>query len=437
MSDLLWLIESAVRLTVLCLVAGTLVALTRPRPAVELRIWTVVLASAVCLPILGRIVDLFGVSVVVPDGPLTQVVDVQAVMFRALSDPAGAFGWVPRGLIGVYALGATVLLSRVGLGWLRITQLRRKAARVEGQPFLESRALQVPAVVGFGRPAIVLPPEWREWPADTLTAALAHEGAHARRFDNIVITLAHLHRAVHWINPLSWWLAARLSTLVEQAADESALEAGCDRADYAGVLLSFAAAVSTAGGRLTPAGPISPMAGRAGRSMTDRIDRVLNWKGSVPMSRIRLALIVVVLAVASVAAYAVSLQTVTMPREWSPKVFHPVDKLMPPSPPDTPPDVPQIPVPSDNAAPVALERVFPKYTAAAMRAGIQGVVELEVDINVDGTVTAARVIKSLDSVHGLDGNAIDAALQWKFNPATENGVPIARTITLQMDYRLH
>ena len=28
MSDLLWLIESAVRLTVLCLVAGTLVALT-------------------------------------------------------------------------------------------------------------------------------------------------------------------------------------------------------------------------------------------------------------------------------------------------------------------------------------------------------------------------------------------------------------------------
>jgi TonB family protein len=435
-SDLLWLIESAVRLTVLCLAAGTLVALTRPRPAVELRIWTVVLAAAVCLPLLGRIVDLFGVSVVVPDGPLTQVVDAQAVMFRALSDPAGAFGWVPRGLIGVYALGATVLLARVGLGWLRITQLRRKAARVEGQPFLESRVLRIPAVVGFGRPAIVLPPEWREWPADTLAAALAHEGAHARRFDNIVITLAHLHRAVHWINPLSWWLAARLSTLVEQAADESALEAGCDRADYAGVLLSFAAAVSTAGGRLTPAGPISPMAGRAGRSMTDRIDRVLNWKGSVPMSRIRLALIVVVLAVASVAAYAVSLQSIDIHVETTPAVFTP-EGLMPPSPPKTPPDVSHIPIPSDDAAPVVLERKSPRYTAAAMRAKIEGVVELEVDINVDGAVTAARVIKSLDSVHGLDGNAIDAALQWKFKPALENGVPVARTVTLQMEFRLH
>jgi protein TonB len=147
-------------------------------------------------------------------------------------------------------------------------------------------------------------------------------------------------------------------------------------------------------------------------------------------------LIVVVLAVASMAAYAVSLQSIDIHVETTPAVFTP-EGLMPPSPPETPPDVSHIPIPSDDAAPVVLERKSPRYTAAAMRAKIEGVVELEVDINVDGAVTAARVIKSLDSVHGLDGNAIDAALQWKFKPALENGVPVARTVTLQMEFRLH
>jgi len=79
----------------------------------------------------------------------------------------------------------------------------------------------------------------------------------------------------------------------------------------------------------------------------------------------------------------------------------------------------------------------PRYTDAARKANIQGIVELDVVVLADGNVGDVRVTKSLDKVHGLDDAAIAAAKQWKFRPSLDrNGNPIPVIVTLKLEFKL-
>lgn len=85
--------------------------------------------------------------------------------------------------------------------------------------------------------------------------------------------------------------------------------------------------------------------------------------------------------------------------------------------------------------PRLLSNKEPKYTSAAMIAHIQGSVELEVVVRVDGTVGDVRVTKSLDP--GLDQEAIVAAKQWRFRPGRDAaGMPVPVLVTIILDFRL-
>ena len=87
--------------------------------------------------------------------------------------------------------------------------------------------------------------------------------------------------------------------------------------------------------------------------------------------------------------------------------------------------------------PKVLRDVLPSYTMDAMRAKIQGTVELRIVITPDGTVGAIRLLKSLDDQYGLDRQAIEAAAWWLFEPATVNGKAVAATVTLVLEFRLY
>ena len=52
--------------------------------------------------------------------------------------------------------------------------------------------------------------------------------------------------------------------------------------------------------------------------------------------------------------------------------------------------------------PRVLREVKPNYTAEAMRAKVQGIVHVECIVMPDGTVGEAKIVRSLDSVFGLD-----------------------------------
>lgn len=86
--------------------------------------------------------------------------------------------------------------------------------------------------------------------------------------------------------------------------------------------------------------------------------------------------------------------------------------------------------------PEVLREVKPQYTADAMRAKVQGTVWLECIVMPDGTVGEVRVTKSLDSVFGLDEQAIRAARQWRFKPGTKGGQPVPVIITIELTFTL-
>jgi len=88
------------------------------------------------------------------------------------------------------------------------------------------------------------------------------------------------------------------------------------------------------------------------------------------------------------------------------------------------------------STPVLLREVKPQYTSDAMRAKIQGTVWVECVVKPDGTVGDATVVRSLDSVFGLDQEAIRAARQWRFRPGTRLGEPVPVLITIELTFTL-
>jgi periplasmic protein TonB len=89
-------------------------------------------------------------------------------------------------------------------------------------------------------------------------------------------------------------------------------------------------------------------------------------------------------------------------------------------------------------APVLLRLVQPKYTGQAMRAKVQGTVELEAVVLPNGSVGEVRVVKSLDRSLGLDNEAITAAREWLFSPGRDReGRPVPVLVTLLIEFRIH
>ena len=86
--------------------------------------------------------------------------------------------------------------------------------------------------------------------------------------------------------------------------------------------------------------------------------------------------------------------------------------------------------------PAVVKEVKPVYTKAAMDAGIQGAVTLKVVVKDDGTVGDVQVTQSLDTEHGLDNQAVQAAKQWEFKPGTKDNKPVAVEIALEMTFTL-
>jgi TonB family protein len=61
---------------------------------------------------------------------------------------------------------------------------------------------------------------------------------------------------------------------------------------------------------------------------------------------------------------------------------------------------------------------------------------LQCVVNTNGICEDITVIKSLDSVHGLDESAVNAAFQWRFAPGTRNGQPVKVRVMIQLDFNL-
>lgn len=194
------------------------------------------------------------------------------------AESAGAaFPW-GAALLGLWLAVGLVLAARYVLDWTRTRRAVACATPVgRGDPRyaplpkcarLREGAMEgAPLTFGALRPTVVLPPGLS---GEALDCVLAHEGAHARRRDNLWHYAMALALALHWWNPAVWLMARLLRRDIELSCDRAALKklgAG-RRADYANALVSLA---SQGGG--------SAFSHAFGRKLTEeRITAIMKYK---------------------------------------------------------------------------------------------------------------------------------------------------------------
>jgi TonB family protein len=88
---------------------------------------------------------------------------------------------------------------------------------------------------------------------------------------------------------------------------------------------------------------------------------------------------------------------------------------------------------SDVNAPVPLRKVDPKYPQTLAADHVEGEVILYGVIRPDGSVDSIQIVHGVDDQ--LDTNAVQAFSQWKFEPATKEGQPVALEAIVHIPFR--
>lgn len=77
----------------------------------------------------------------------------------------------------------------------------------------------------------------------------------------------------------------------------------------------------------------------------------------------------------------------------------------------------------------------PQYPAAALRRRMEGWVDVEFTVGVDGDVSNARAVGS-DRGRVFERAAVDAVSRWKFQPAMDNGQAVAAVLRQRIEFKL-
>jgi len=104
-----------------------------------------------------------------------------------------------------------------------------------------SEAVDAPSVIGFFRPAVVVPRSlWSELAPNDMKQVILHEMAHLERGDDWTNLLQKLLRAVSPLNPALVWAERHLCREREQACDDAVLDAAGNPRAYAICLTKLA-----------------------------------------------------------------------------------------------------------------------------------------------------------------------------------------------------
>ena len=179
----------------------------------------------------------------------------------------------------VWLAGAIVFWVRLAGGWAmaaRMRSVRVRPAPPEWQEtlgnlrhrigltrpvrLLVSALVQVPAVVGWLRPVVLVPVgALGGLPAAQLEALLLHELAHIRRHDYLVNILQSVVEALLFYHPAVWWVSGHVRAERELCCDDVAVSVSGDALTYARALAQLesyrpahlSAAVAADGGSLS------------------------------------------------------------------------------------------------------------------------------------------------------------------------------------------
>src|SRR5207237_4946041 len=105
---------------------------------------------------------------------------------------------------------------------------------------VESALVDVPTVVGWLRPAILLPiAALASLSPEQVEAILAHELAHIRRHDYAVNVLQTFAETLLFYHPAVWWVSKRIRVEREHCCDDVAVAVCGDAVCYAEALATL------------------------------------------------------------------------------------------------------------------------------------------------------------------------------------------------------
>ncbi|MEZ5388205.1 MAG: M56 family metallopeptidase, partial [Prosthecobacter sp.] len=183
--------------------------------------------------------------------------------FQSQSLPASATSVptldVSRVLLFVWLVGAVTVFAIAFVRQQRFNALLRRRPRAS-QPLLRAlvaslshkagvkHAVNVvlmpagttPAMVGIRQPKLLLPEDWdTRFDESSLRHVMLHELLHVKQRDLLWNWVATAVQALHWFNPLVWFVVSRFQADRELRCDAGALEilAPSERLDYGHTLL--------------------------------------------------------------------------------------------------------------------------------------------------------------------------------------------------------
>jgi beta-lactamase regulating signal transducer with metallopeptidase domain len=183
--------------------------------------------------------------------------------------------------VGVLLLSIRLVASCIGIERLkrvtsaadvqipaRVQSLSRRLGIRRSVQVFESALVQVPTIVGWLRPIILLPVSVASsLPVSHLDAVIAHELAHVRRHDYLVNALQSIVETLLFYHPAVWWCSRQIRIEREHCCDDLVVEACGNRVAYA-----------TALARLEELRGVEPMLSlnMTGGRLVDRIRRLLS-----------------------------------------------------------------------------------------------------------------------------------------------------------------
>ena len=176
----------------------------------------------------------------------------------AASAPASFAPWTDM-LVVLWLAGIAGLSLRALVGWHlvrslgrrdtqplpadllhRCQNLQRRLAVTWPVRFALSHRVQVPMVIGWLRPVILIPVSAASGlPPHQLDALILHELAHIRRFDTITNMALVAVETVLFYHPAMWWVSRQVRIEREHCCDDMAVSACGDAALYAEALTSL------------------------------------------------------------------------------------------------------------------------------------------------------------------------------------------------------
>jgi TonB family protein len=100
-------------------------------------------------------------------------------------------------------------------------------------------------------------------------------------------------------------------------------------------------------------------------------------------------------------------------------------------------DSPTVYAPGDGVSvPQVTKQVKAEYTPEATQNRIEGKVGLDTVVLADGKVGDVKVTESLDTIYGLDKNAVAAMKQWEFKPGMKDGKAVAVRVHVMINFTL-